>query len=208
MRFETPEAFANFRPGLKRRRRSLISAQGSSLREPWVSKYTMRSNPEKGSPTAEPFQGCTLFFIRVPRVRAPARTLGIDIDKCVQTLKRVRRPRNPFRVAPYFLFVYPGFERQREPWVTTIDKCVQTLKGFADRGTLSGLHLILYSCTQGSRKLEPWAEISQRLRRFKSGLKLANAFGVVSNFRDVMIGGSRCGDQGFGCEFFESLVVS
>jgi hypothetical protein len=74
----------------------------------------MRSNPEKGSPTAEPFQGCTLFFIRVPRVLASS---------------------NP-------------------------------------------------------------------------GLKLANAFGVISNFRDVMIGGSRCGDQGFGCEFFESLVVS
>ena len=43
-------------------------------------------------------------------------------------------------------------------------KCVQTLKGFVLRRTLSGLDNIS-TYTQGSRKLEPWARISQRLRR-------------------------------------------
>ena len=39
-----------------------ISAQGSSLREPWDQHIKRRSNPEKGSPTAEPFQGLIQFL--------------------------------------------------------------------------------------------------------------------------------------------------
>jgi hypothetical protein len=57
--------------------------------------------------------------------------------------------------------------------------------------------------TQGSRKLEPWAEISERLRRYQP-LRIRSAFGV--NKRDeyeapsALIrcygfgGGSDCGD--------------
>jgi hypothetical protein len=43
-------------------------------------------------------------------------------------------------------------------------KMYSTLKGFALRQTLSGL-IFMFNVTQGSRGLEPWAQISERLRR-------------------------------------------
>ena len=43
---------------------------------------------------------------------------------------------------------------------------LRTLKGFAVRRTLSGLEFLFDCWSQGSRKLEPWAEISERLRRY------------------------------------------
>jgi len=63
-----------------------------------------------------------------------------------------------------FANLSPGFE-EREPWVCDI-KRIQTLKGFANCVTLSGLLLVYPTDPQGCRKLQPWAEISERLRRF------------------------------------------
>jgi len=56
----------------------------------------------------------------------------------------------------------PGFE-EREPWGYH-QKGTQTLKGFANRLTLSGFGRYLKSIP-GFSSLEPWAEISERLRR-------------------------------------------
>ena len=52
----------------------------------------------------------------------------------------------------------------REPW-DHHSKSLPTLKGFAKRAEPSQGSTPFYSVTQGSRKLEPWANISQRLRR-------------------------------------------
>jgi len=60
----------------------------------------------------------------------------------------------------------PGFELAR-----TLGQAIKhetTLKGFVLRRTLSGLEFFLCAGSQGSRKLEPSAEISQRLRRFQN----------------------------------------
>jgi len=46
-------------------------------------------------------------------------------------------------------------------------KAFETLKGFANCRTLSGFHRS-YNRTQGCRKLQPWAEISERLRRISN----------------------------------------
>ena len=58
----------------------------------------------------------------------------------------------------------PGFELARTLGMSTL-KCVSTLKGFANRGTLSGFIAILHSNPGFSLRFEPWAEISERLRR-------------------------------------------
>ena len=64
----------------------------------------------------------------------------------------------------------PGFELART--LGTTIKGVLTLKGFANRLTLSGLVRYENYFSQGSRKLEPWAEISERLRRNLVNFKL------------------------------------
>ncbi len=58
-----------------------------------------------------------------------------------------------------------------------IPKWDSTLKGLAGWRTLSGFNNNLCSDPGLSLRSNHWAEISERLRR-KSGLKLANAFGV------------------------------
>src|SRR5262245_32530607 len=87
--------------------------------------------------------------------------------------------------------------------------CYETLKGFAARGTPSGFVIGTFSIPKVLASLEPWAEISQRLRRIRLnltdadlvlanpcfdsqgsrfartlGLKLANAFGVFVQISD------------------------
>ena len=49
-----------------------------------------------------------------------------------------------------------------------IQNARKTLKGFGDWRTLSGLERLWSDSPQGSRKLEPWAEISERLRRISN----------------------------------------
>ena len=57
----------------------------------------------------------------------------------------------------------PGFE-EREPWVDHING-IQTLKGFANRRTLTGFSAFWIAVPGLSLSLQPWAEISERLRR-------------------------------------------
>jgi len=52
----------------------------------------------------------------------------------------------------------------REPW-DHHSKSVPTLKGSPTARNPFRVQRLLYSVIQGSRKLEPWANISQRLRR-------------------------------------------
>src|SRR5215212_1483536 len=68
----------------------------------------------------------------------------------------------------------PGFERSREPWDINQKKSDQTLKGLAGWRTLSGLigwrtlsGLMNIPCPDPRvvASLQPWAEISERLRR-------------------------------------------
>ena len=60
----------------------------------------------------------------------------------------------------------PELERSDNPGLAQI--IYQTLKGFGGQQTLSGFLSIFNSSTQGSRYLEPWAEISERLRRYQT----------------------------------------
>jgi len=59
----------------------------------------------------------------------------------------------------------PGFE-EREPW-GSIQYRVLTLKGFANRETPSGFSVYLNCYPRLSLALQPWAEISERLRRIQ-----------------------------------------
>ena len=59
---ETPKAFANFSPRLE-----FATTLGMIIK--------LLNNPEKGSPTAEPFQGWAAILNLCPRVLVP-RTLG------------------------------------------------------------------------------------------------------------------------------------
>src|ERR1043165_7273079 len=64
-------------------------------------------------------------------------------------------------------------------------KSESTLKGFATRGTLSGLFPIFISVDPGlSLALQPWAGISERLRRWGT----ANAFGVGGQLTPSALG--------------------
>jgi hypothetical protein len=60
----------------------------------------------------------------------------------------------------------PGFELARTLGSTTNGEI--TLKGFANHRTLSGLHEIKMAIPWLSLARQPWAEISERLRRFSN----------------------------------------
>jgi hypothetical protein len=60
----------------------------------------------------------------------------------------------------------PGLERSEQPWGLVHQMYIPTLKGFAARGTLSGLTAIFIH------------SIPELSLCSNSGLKLANAFGV------------------------------
>jgi hypothetical protein len=60
----------------------------------------------------------------------------------------------------------PAVGAQRQPWVLVHSMHIPTLKGFAARGTLSGLIVVFIH------------SIPELSLRSNSGLKLANAFGV------------------------------
>src|SRR5215211_2985417 len=78
--------------------------------------------------------------------------------------ERVRQPPNPFRVSSLFLDSYPGLSQA--PTLGSANGISPlTLKGFANRRTLSGFHRYFWIHTQGCRKLQPWAGISEHLRR-------------------------------------------
>src|SRR5215208_4790331 len=75
----------------------------------------------------------------------------------------------------------PGFERSENPG-TYHSSRDQTLKGFAAALTLSGLNLTFGFIPRVVAALQPWAEISERLRRISERLRvLANASGVLAN---------------------------
>jgi len=59
----------------------------------------------------------------------------------------------------------PGFEAKQEPWGQQKKKQT-TLTGFANRGTLSGLDRFNVLVPGLLLTLQPWAEISERLRRY------------------------------------------
>ena len=61
----------------------------------------------------------------------------------------------------------PGFEAKQEPW-GTIRKEDGTLKGFGCWRTLSGLDHFNVLVPGLSLTLQPWAEISERLRRYSN----------------------------------------
>jgi len=76
---------------------------------------------------------------------------------------------------------------------------VLTLKGFGGWRTLSGLSFNFWLRTQGSRKLEPWAKISQRLRRKFEQRKFERKF-ERRKFEDGLLnreapGFDHCGEQ-------------
>jgi hypothetical protein len=60
----------------------------------------------------------------------------------------------------------PGLEQSDNPG-TEHKRRTETLKGFLPGQTLSGFNTSLDFCSPGSRKLEPWAKISQRFGVFK-----------------------------------------
>jgi len=76
----------------------------------------------------------------------------------------------------------PGFERSREPW-GKIQNRDQTLKGLDSWRTLSGFNDYFRSNPKVVAVLQPWAEISQRLRRIsnwctihKTGISRSTSF--------------------------------
>jgi hypothetical protein len=69
----------------------------------------------------------------------------------------------------------PGFELART--LGQLPKIVTTLKGFHGWRTLSGLERFLCLVPRVVAALQPWAAISQRLRRYRS-IQNTNAFGV------------------------------
>ena len=60
----------------------------------------------------------------------------------------------------------PGLERQRQPW-DLVQEVHQTLKGFVPQETLSGFKAFFDLYPGLSLALQPWAEVSQRLRRLR-----------------------------------------
>src|SRR5215203_7537858 len=80
----------------------------------------------------------------------------------------------------------PGFERSENPG-TYHSSRDQTLKGFAAALTLSGLNLTFGFISRVVAALQPWAEISERLRRISERLRriserlprMANASRVI-----------------------------
>src|SRR5215213_8930434 len=71
-----------------------------------------------------------------------------------------------FEITPKaFANFSPGFERSREPWGNNL-KLHQTLKGLDSCRTLAGFVDYFCDLIPGlSLRLQPWAEISERLRR-------------------------------------------
>ncbi len=69
----------------------------------------------------------------------------------------------PLQGLDTFYVLVPGFELARTLGEITLR--VFTLKGFGGWRTLAGLGRFFVCWSQGSRKLEPWADICQRLRR-------------------------------------------
>src|SRR5215217_3904436 len=63
----------------------------------------------------------------------------------------------------------PGFERSENPGFSNI-KVLRTLKGFVSCGTLSAFQSSLLSVPKVVAVLQPWAEISERLRRYPDEL--------------------------------------
>src|SRR5829696_8828706 len=92
----------------------------------------------------------------------------------------------------------PGVGAQRQPWVTDFNqelkrRSAKILKGFIIGEPFQGLILFLNGAPRVVAVLQPWAEISERLRRLLArtcGMrknisatlrrqKLANAFGLI-----------------------------
>ena len=60
----------------------------------------------------------------------------------------------------------PKVGAQRQPWVICLNSR-STLKGFANRRTLSGFRRLFAADPRVLAALEPWADISERLRRIE-----------------------------------------
>ena len=72
----------------------------------------------------------------------------------------------------------PGFERSENPGTLPNDE-LKPCKGSSQGEPFQGSALVSLVYPGLSLALQPWAEISERLRRNLTGLGLANAFGVI-----------------------------
>ena len=94
------------------------------------------------------------------------------------TLKAFANP-SPVKITPKaFANFSPGFERSENPGTLPNDE-LKPCKGSSQGEPFQGSALVSLVYPGLSLALQPWAGISERLRRNLTGLGLANAFGVI-----------------------------